>query len=63
MAFATSVIERLWRSLKYEAICLHEIADGFAARRVIDEWIDFYNSARPHLALTGGTPAKACLRA
>ena len=25
-------IERLWRSLKYEAICLHEIADGFQAR-------------------------------
>ena len=24
-------IERLWRSLKYEAIYLHEIADGFAA--------------------------------
>ena len=22
-------IERLWRSLKYEAIYLHEIADGF----------------------------------
>ena len=25
-------IERLWRSLKYEAIYLHEIADGYAAR-------------------------------
>ena len=23
-------IERLWRSLKYEAVCLHELADGFA---------------------------------
>ena len=28
-------IERLWRSLKYEAIYLHEIADGFQARRLI----------------------------
>ena len=28
-------IERLWRSLKYEAVYLHEIADGFTARRVI----------------------------
>ena len=27
-------IERLWRSLKYEAVYLHEIADGFTARRV-----------------------------
>ena len=28
-------IERLWRSLKHEALYLHEIADGFSARRVI----------------------------
>ena len=25
-------IERLWRSLKYEAVYLHELTDGFAAR-------------------------------
>ena len=36
-------IERLWRSLKYEAVYLHEMTDGFAAGRVIGEWIDFYN--------------------
>ena len=30
-------IERLWRSLKYEAIYLHELTDGFVAERVIDE--------------------------
>ena len=52
-------IERLWRSLKYEAIYLHEIADGFTARRVISEWIDFYNTERPHTALGGRTPAEA----
>ncbi|EDM70630.1 transposase, truncation [Roseobacter sp. AzwK-3b] len=28
-------IERLWRSLKQEAIYLEEINDGFQARRVI----------------------------
>ena len=38
-------IERLWRSLKYEAVYLHEIADGLTARRVIGEWIGFYNPA------------------
>jgi len=37
-------IERLWRSLKYEAIYLHELTDGFVAERVIGEWIDFYNT-------------------
>ncbi len=52
-------IERLWRSLKYEAIYLHELTDGFAARRVIGEWIDFYNSERPHSSLGGRTPAEA----
>ncbi len=40
-------IERLWRSLKYEAVYLHELTGGFKAERVIAEWIDFYNSERP----------------
>ncbi len=52
-------IERLWRSLKYEAVYLHELTDGFAAERVIGEWIDFYNTVRPHSALGGSTPAEA----
>ena len=52
-------IERLWRSLKYEAVYLHEMTDGFAAERVIGEWIAFYNTDRPHSALDGATPAEA----
>jgi putative transposase len=52
-------IERLWRSLKYEAVYLHELTDGFKAERVISEWIDFYNGDRPHSALGGRTPAEA----
>ncbi len=52
-------IERLWRSLKYEAVYLHELTDGFKAERVIAEWIDFYNTERPHSALAGQTPAEA----
>ncbi len=32
-------IERLWRSLKYEAVYLHEMTDGFTAERVIGEWV------------------------
>ena len=32
-------IERLWRSLKYEAVYLHELADGFAAERMIAAWM------------------------
>ena len=44
-------IERLWRSLKYEA--LHDLEDGFVAQRVIAQWIGFYNEQRPHSALAG----------
>ena len=52
-------IERLWRSLKYEAIYLHEIADGLTARHLIRDWGRFYNAERPHAALGGRTPAEA----
>ena len=40
-------IERLWRSLKYEAVHLHELTDGFKAERVVGGWLDFYNTERP----------------
>ena len=56
-------IERLGRSLKYEAVYLHELTDGFVAERVIGEWIGFYNAKRPHSALDGRTPAQAYLEA
>ncbi len=52
-------IERLWRSLKQEAIYLEEITDGFQARSVIKNWITFYNSERPHSALDRQTPDDA----
>jgi len=52
-------IERLWRSLKQEAVYLHELTDGFVAERVIDEWITFYNTDRPHTALEKRTPDEA----
>ena len=52
-------IERLWRSLKQEAIYLHEITDGFQAKQIIDDWVGFYNSERPHTALDKRTPNAA----
>lgn len=52
-------IERLWRSLKQEAVYLHELTDGFVAERVISEWITFYNTDRPHTALEKRTPDEA----
>ena len=52
-------IERLWRSLKYEAVYLRDLADGFEAQRVVGDWMRFYNHVRPHSSLGGRTPAEA----
>ena len=52
-------VERMGRSLKQEAIYLEEICDGFQARRVIKDWMAFYNTERPHSALDRQTPDDA----
>ncbi len=52
-------IERPWRSLKYEAVYLHELRDGLDAERIIGSWFDFYNEVRPHSSLGGRTPGDA----
>ena len=51
-------IERLWRSLKYEAVYLHELRDGPDAERIVGTWVDFYNEVRPHSSLGGRTPGE-----
>ena len=35
------------------------MTDGFKTERVIAEWIDFYNTERPHSSFDGRTPAEA----
>ena len=52
-------IELLWRSLKQEAVYLEEIADGFQARRIIGNWMTFYNTERPYSSLERRTPKEA----
>lgn len=52
-------IERLWRSLKQEAVYLHELQDYFQAKCVIDERLTFYNTERPHTALDKRAPDDA----
>ena len=53
------LIERLWRHLKQEAVYLHQIPDGFQAKRITDDWVGFYNTERPHTALDKRTPNTA----
>ena len=55
-------IERLWRSLKYEAVYLQELADGFAARARVAEWLAFYNHVRPTRRWEGGRRGRHCKR-
>ena len=52
-------IERLWRSLKYECVYLHEFENGTEARNGIGAWMEFYGAERPHSALAGLTPDEA----
>ena len=55
-----TTIERLWRSLKHEAVYLQEPTDGFHTGRVINGWMVFYNTDRSNSALDGQTPDKRC---
>ena len=48
----------LWRSLKYEAVYLHDLADARDAERVVGSWFRFYGESRPHSALGGRTPGE-----
>ncbi|WP_411351423.1 IS3 family transposase [Leisingera aquaemixtae] len=50
-------VERLWRSLKYECVCLHAWETGSETKAGVGKWIEFYNRKRPHSALGGKPPA------
>ena len=49
-------VERLWRSLKYEEVYLKAYDSVAEARAGIGWWLRFYNTERPHQALTDRTP-------
>ena len=50
--------ERLWRTIKYEQVYLHEYASPKEAYRQLANYIRFYNFERPHQALQYLTPAQ-----
>lgn len=50
--------ERLWRTIKYEEVYLHEYASPREARAGLSEYITFYNHGRLHQALQYRTPAE-----
>ena len=49
--------ERLWRTVKYEEIYLHDYANPREARQGLGAYFPLYNETRPHQALGYCTPA------
>ena len=49
-------MERLWRSVKYEEVYLHDYQMVLEARTHLSAYFEFYNDERPHEALGYRTP-------
>jgi putative transposase len=49
-------VERLWRTIKYERVYLRAYEGVSAAKTDIAQFIDWYNTERPHSSLDDQTP-------
>ncbi len=56
-AFDNIMIERLWRSVKYEEVYLKDYQTVKDAQSGLKAYFEFYNERRPHQALEYSTPA------
>ena len=50
--------ERLWRTVKYEEVYLHDYTSPKEARQQLSRYFEFYNHQRLHQALDYRTPAE-----
>ncbi len=50
------LVERLWKTVKYEHVYLHAYDSVSEARAKLATYLEFYNHRRPHTALDGHTP-------
>ena len=50
------MIERFWRSIKYEEVYLKDYESVQDARKQIGQYMEFYNAQRPHQSLQYQTP-------
>ncbi len=50
-------VERLWRSVKYEEVYLHDYATPVEAQKRLDHYFRFYNKERFHQSLGYQTPS------
>jgi len=51
-------VERLWRSVKYEEVFLHEYRSMVVAYTRLEAYFELYNERRPHSSLDGATPGE-----
>jgi putative transposase len=56
--FDNILVERLWRTVKYEEVYLREYSDGHELIRSLHRYFDYYNNRRPHSSLAYRTPAE-----
>lgn len=54
-------VERLWRIIKYEEVCLRAYASVSEARAGNSRYLTFYNTRRLHSSLDGKVPDQAYL--
>ncbi len=50
--------ERLWRTVKYEEVYLHDYETPRETRQSLTRYLTFYNEKRPHQSLGYKTPAQ-----
>jgi putative transposase len=50
------IVERLWRSVKYEEVYLKAYDSVNQAKSELSVYFEFYNSKRPHSSLNSETP-------
>ena len=52
------MVERLWRTLRYEEVYLKAYVGSGEARKELEAYFHFYNNQRPHQSLGYRTPAE-----
>lgn len=55
-AYDNILIERLWRTVKYEEVYLHDYRSPREAQARLGDYFEYYNSERPHQSLAGDPP-------
>jgi putative transposase len=50
------LVERLWRTVKYECLYIQAFDNGQAVRQSLKQYFDWYNHERFHQSLENQTP-------